>query len=142
MVGAEGFEVSFPNGHYAVFFVEIKGNSNQNQRFPNFSGVPFFPYSLTSGPHSARIWYHWYHPLFESSAPSRLSRCTCSTSWALLWFPTRVRLNRSFTTDLSWISLSQVRDSISSLVLHRIPELCCENAAVHPRVDKIVNAAT
>ena len=67
---------------------------------------------------------------------------TDRTSWALLWFPIRLRTDCSLTTDLSWISLSQVRDSISSLVLHRIPELCCENAAVHPRVDKIVNAAT
>jgi len=63
MVGAEGFEASFPSGHYAVFFVEIKGKPDQNQRLPNFSGVPFFPYSLTRGPHSARNWYHWYHPL-------------------------------------------------------------------------------
>jgi hypothetical protein len=62
LVGAEGFEVSFSSGHYAVFFVEIKGKPSQNQRFPNFSGVPFFPYSLTNGRHSARIWYHWYHP--------------------------------------------------------------------------------
>lgn len=62
MAGAEGFEVSFPSGHYAVFFVEIKGKPNQNQRFPNFSGVPSFPYSLTRGTDSARIWYHWYHP--------------------------------------------------------------------------------
>ena len=63
LVGAEGFEASFPSGHYAVFFVEIKGKPDQNQRLPNFSGVPFFPYFLTRGPHSARNWYHWYHPL-------------------------------------------------------------------------------
>jgi hypothetical protein len=61
LVGAEGFEVSFPSGHYAVFFVEFKGNPNQNHSFPNFSGLSFFPYFHTSGPHSARNWYHWYH---------------------------------------------------------------------------------
>ena len=49
MAGAEGFEVSFPSDHFAVFFVEIKGKPAQIQRFPNFSGMPFFPYSPTSG---------------------------------------------------------------------------------------------
>jgi hypothetical protein len=83
MVGAEGFELSFPSGHYTVFFVEFKGKPNQNQRFPNFSGVPFFPYSLTSGPYSARNWYHWYHPSFESSAQNH-AIASCSVSWALL----------------------------------------------------------
>lgn len=80
MVGAEGFEVSFPSGHYAVFFVEIKGKPNQNERLPNFSDVPFFPYSLTSGPHSARSWYHWYHPSFDSLVQSQrgpLSHVQC-----------------------------------------------------------------
>gem|GEM_PF-4159817 len=64
LVGAVGFEVSFPSGHYAVFFVGSKGETSQNQSFLNLSGVPFFPYSLTYGRHSARIWYHWYHPAF------------------------------------------------------------------------------
>ncbi len=75
MVGAEGFEVSFPSGHYTVFFVEIKGKPNQNQKLPNFSGVSFFPYSLTRGPHSARNWYHRYHPSFEGSVQSPWRRC-------------------------------------------------------------------
>jgi hypothetical protein len=31
LVGAEGFEVSFPSDHYAVFFVEFNGKTPENQ---------------------------------------------------------------------------------------------------------------
>jgi hypothetical protein len=58
MVGAEGFEVSFPSGHFGVSSLEFKGKPVQIQRFLNFSGVSFFPYPLTNGRHSARVWYH------------------------------------------------------------------------------------
>jgi hypothetical protein len=68
MVGAEGFEVSFPSGHFAFSTVGFKGQPIQNQSFQNFSGVSFFLYSLTNGRHSARIWYHWYHP---ATSPAR-----------------------------------------------------------------------
>jgi hypothetical protein len=73
MVGAEGFEVSFPSAHLAFSSVGFKGEPVQIQRFLNFSGVSFFPYSLTNGRNSARIWYHWYHPAI-GSARSRRSR--------------------------------------------------------------------
>ena len=95
MVGAERFEVSFLSGHYAVFFVEIKGKPNLNQRLQNFSGVPFFPYSLTKGPDSARNWYHWYHPCFLNSAQSQLTRRHMYNVMGLAWFPTRVTASRS-----------------------------------------------
>jgi hypothetical protein len=36
---------------------------------PEFSVLPFFPNFLIDGRNSARIWYHWYHPSFEISAP-------------------------------------------------------------------------
>lgn len=49
MVGAEGFEASFPSGHFALFSVEVKGKPSQNRKLPKFSGMPFFP--LFS--------YHW-----------------------------------------------------------------------------------
>jgi hypothetical protein len=42
MVGAEGFEVSFPSGRFALSFVEFKRKPSQNQRLPDFLGLPFF----------------------------------------------------------------------------------------------------
>jgi hypothetical protein len=32
------------------------------RELPEFSSLPFFPNSPTKGRHSARNWYHWYHP--------------------------------------------------------------------------------
>jgi hypothetical protein len=65
MVGAEGFEASFPSVHYAVFFVGFNSKTSLHQGLAEFSGVPLFPNFLTNGQNSARIWYHWYHPSFE-----------------------------------------------------------------------------
>jgi len=48
MVGAEGFEVSFPSGHFAFSSVGFKGEPIQIQWFLNFSGVSFFRYPLTN----------------------------------------------------------------------------------------------
>ncbi len=75
MVGAEGFEVSFPSDHFALSSLGFKGKPAQIQRFPKFSGVSFFLHSLTNGCHSARIWYHWYHPTFDSPVQSLWHRC-------------------------------------------------------------------
>ena len=37
MVGAEGFEVSFPSGHYAIFFVEF---NSQTALYQEPAGIP------------------------------------------------------------------------------------------------------
>jgi Peroxidase len=82
MVGAEGFEVSFRSVHFAFSSVGFKGKPAQIQRFPKFSGVSFYPHFLTSGPHFARSWYHWYHFHFERSDGRGLEKirpyCVCA----------------------------------------------------------------
>ena len=72
MVGAEGFEVSFPSDHFALSSFGFEGKRVQFQRFPKISGMPYFPYSLTNGSHSARNWYHWYHLPKQSWTGSRI----------------------------------------------------------------------
>lgn len=71
MVGAEGFEASFPSGHYAVFFVGFSGKTLLHSDLPAFSVLSLFPNFPIRRRHFARNWYHWYHSYFERLAPRR-----------------------------------------------------------------------
>jgi hypothetical protein len=86
MVGAEGFEVSFPSDHFALSSLGLEGKPALIQRLPNISDVPFCLYSPTDGPHSARSWYHWYHLGFLSRSGVLLASCSIHSTTGLLRF--------------------------------------------------------